>query len=295
MAPREPRIRKVQSSTGAWAAVPVWVLSVGLKGNELAVYVGLRSFADREGHAHPHIKTIAKRAGVSHSTAKRALQRLVDLDLVFAEMVFQEDSNAVAGCDYTFNDIRPVGTDIGSDSPDPDVTQTRPSGQSEPTSGHTDTTVGSPADPTVGSPADPTKEHTNEHTNEPTTSPPSATGDEHDGDVLDLTRSRRHAAQPDSPEFETFWATYPRKIAKAKARAAWAKVLKKIDAQTVIDGAAKYAASRIGADVQYTAHPATWLNGERWTDDVVQAAPPPGERVTRANARYIGDVPFWEM
>lgn len=107
-----------------------------------------------------------------------------------------------------------------------------------------------------------------------------------------MTRSKRHAAQPDSPEFAAFWAAYPRKVAKPKARAAWAKALKTTDAQTVIDAATRYALSRRGADQKYTAHPASWLNGERWTDD--EAATPP-ERVTRATARNIGDVPFWEM
>ncbi len=37
----------------------------------------------------------------------------------------------------------------------------------------------------------------------------------------------------------------------------------------IIWGARAYATSprRAAADIQYTAHPATWLNGERWADE----------------------------
>lgn len=77
----EPAIM-VESQIGPWAMVPVWVLSRGLNGSELAVYVALRSFADRGGAAHPSIRAIAERSGVSMSTAKRALAALRDKMLI---------------------------------------------------------------------------------------------------------------------------------------------------------------------------------------------------------------------
>ncbi|MFD8494237.1 helix-turn-helix domain-containing protein [Amycolatopsis sp. NPDC059657] len=75
----------------------------------------------------------------------------------------------------------------------------------------------------------------------------------------------------EDPAFGRFWAAYPRKVAKGQARRAWAKALTtNVDPEEVISGAAAYAAARDGQDPRYTAHPATWLSGERWTDQ-----PPP--------------------
>ena len=71
-------------------------------------------------------------------------------------------------------------------------------------------------------------------------------------------------APSSDPLFDEFWATYPRKTDKGNARKAWDKALKKASARTVILAAAAYAATN--PDPKYTAHPTTWLNGERWDD-----------------------------
>lgn len=70
--------------------------------------------------------------------------------------------------------------------------------------------------------------------------------------------------------FDTFWATYPRKISKGAARKAWAKAIKTSPAADITAGAARFAAERQGQDPKFTPHPASWLNGERWTDEPEQ-------------------------
>jgi DNA-binding transcriptional regulator YhcF (GntR family) len=80
------------------------------------------------------------------------------------------------------------------------------------------------------------------------------------------TRPLNHTTESpiDTPDlFEVFWKIYPRKTAKATARKAWAKVE---DPQSAIAGAERYANDPNRVD-QFTAHAATWLNGERWLDD----------------------------
>ena len=67
--------------------------------------------------------------------------------------------------------------------------------------------------------------------------------------------------------FDEFWAVYPRRIAKFKARTAWDKALKHSSEQEILDGARRYAIERRDADQQYTKHPTTWLNGGCWMDD----------------------------
>lgn len=87
------------------------------------------------------------------------------------------------------------------------------------------------------------------------------------------------AAGADAAGFEAFWQHFPRRVAKGAARRAWSKATRKADPATIIRGAMAYAAQRDGQDPTFTAHPATWLNGERWGDD-----PAPPRNVVRFEA-----------
>lgn len=83
--------------------------------------------------------------------------------------------------------------------------------------------------------------------------------------------------------FERWWAAYPLKKARKPALAAFVKVLreKAVDLETLMRGAQAYAGERAGKDPGKTAHGATWLNNERWKDEVppLALAPPgPGRR-----------------
>jgi len=88
-----------------------------------------------------------------------------------------------------------------------------------------------------------------------------------------------HSIQREPPGFEKFWDAYPRHVAKGAARKAWVKATKTTDPDVVIAAVKRYADDKT-RDPQYTAYPASWLNGERWTDE----APPPA-----SNGRYSND------
>lgn len=108
----------VTTEIGPFAFVPVWVLHVGLTGNELAVYVSLRSFADRAtGKAYPYVKTIADRAGVSKKTAERAISVLRDKGLVTTTRRHRDDGS-LAGCDYLLRDTPTVTVTVGTHGDD---------------------------------------------------------------------------------------------------------------------------------------------------------------------------------
>lgn len=70
-------------------------------------------------------------------------------------------------------------------------------------------------------------------------------------------------AAPDG--FAEFWEVWPRKEDKKKAGAAYAKALKRSDADTILAGAKRYRddPNRLA---QYTKLPTTWLNGDCWDD-----------------------------
>jgi hypothetical protein len=70
--------------------------------------------------------------------------------------------------------------------------------------------------------------------------------------------------------FDEFWSLYPRKIAKAVARKAFAKLTEQqqLDACRAIDDHLAYWKAK-ETDLEYIPHPATWLNQERWEDELV--------------------------
>jgi len=84
-----------------------------------------------------------------------------------------------------------------------------------------------------------------------------------------LARPASKSLEPD--RFDEFWAVYPRKAAKAKARTKFATAVKKVGAQTVIDGATRYAADPNLPEQQYIPHPTTWLEQGRWDDPPLPA------------------------
>lgn len=69
---------------------------------------------------------------------------------------------------------------------------------------------------------------------------------------------------PQVDGFEDFWAAYPRKESKRAAAQAYARALKRADAEAILQGAKKYAS--VPREPQYIAMPTTWLNGDRWED-----------------------------
>lgn len=66
--------------------------------------------------------------------------------------------------------------------------------------------------------------------------------------------------------FAAFWNAYPKRVAKATARTAFGKALKRTTADVLIAGAQSYADDP-SRDPDYTKHPATWLNGDCWEDE----------------------------
>ena len=73
-------------------------------------------------------------------------------------------------------------------------------------------------------------------------------------------------------KFDDFYASYPRKTARGAAKISWRKACKGVDANLIISQAALFAASVHGKDKKFIPHPATWLNQERWDDEVFAQA-----------------------
>ncbi|WP_156895118.1 helix-turn-helix domain-containing protein [Rhodococcus sp. 2G] len=90
------------------------------------------------------------------------------------------------------------------------------------------------------------------------------------------TSARSHDVVEVCDRFDEFWSTYPLKKSKGDARKAWRKAVEKVGAQTVIDGALRFAQDPNlprGENKGFIPYPATWLNGERWEDDPLPPRP----------------------
>lgn len=84
-------------------------------------------------------------------------------------------------------------------------------------------------------------------------------------------------AKPDT--FEAWWSTWPRKEAKAKAQAAYAKALKTIEADELARLTTEWFAARPDLEPRFIPLAASWLNARRWEDE-----PPTNARATPAAA-----------
>ena len=73
------------------------------------------------------------------------------------------------------------------------------------------------------------------------------------------------------PEFEAFWQAWPqvRRCSMGHARLAYAKARRIASAEQILAGAQRYAADCAVQDREprFICYPATWLGGERWTDE----------------------------
>jgi len=68
--------------------------------------------------------------------------------------------------------------------------------------------------------------------------------------------------------FDQLWSLYPRKVGKGRARKAFKAASKKADFYDLLPKLMDYVQTLEGKDKQFIPHLATWLNGERWEDEV---------------------------
>lgn len=97
-----------------------------------------------------------------------------------------------------------------------------------------------------------------------------------------INSNRNNTIVPqDDERFNTFWNAYPRKTNKGYAKQVFKKLRvdkELLDKMVLAIGQQKQ--SEQWKNPQYIPHPSTWLNGERWEDELTTTAKPlsPAER-----------------
>lgn len=239
-----------------FAQIPRWVQqSDTISGPAKLVYLALSSRSDRYGQSHPSHATLAREASCSVATVKRALDDLRELGLVEWDVRFRDDNEGQTSNVYTIA----VGQRPGSQGATPrsPMSQGVAQGELPPSSGRA------------------TKNETQKNETQKNEEPMSdAEG------VLVLV-----APQPSvDDDFEAFWKVYPRKVAKKPAADVYRRLRKHVPAEVILAGAERYATETAGRDAEHIAHPKSWLNAERWTDESARPAAPqaPVRRITPA-------------
>lgn len=73
--------------------------------------------------------------------------------------------------------------------------------------------------------------------------------------------------QTDAITFDDFWLLYPRKCAKKDARRAWER-LSLTDRVSCLTALVEWNPIWRDKETQFLPYPATYLNGERWEDEI---------------------------
>jgi len=101
----------------------------------------------------------------------------------------------------------------------------------------------------------------------------------------------KHLSSSALDEFACFWQEYPRKEGKGKARESFLAARRKVGSAAIMAGLADQRGVMAAKEMRYIPLPATWLNQERWSDEIEDGPPgqprvDPHARETRiANAR----------
>jgi hypothetical protein len=80
-------------------------------------------------------------------------------------------------------------------------------------------------------------------------------------------QQRKEEKKQDS-DFEKFWESYEKKTDRSKCEKKWDKI-KREDKEKIFASIGEYVKST--PESQYRKNPLTWLNGECWNDEIVQA------------------------
>lgn len=74
-------------------------------------------------------------------------------------------------------------------------------------------------------------------------------------------------------KFDEFWSVYPRKSAKKSARAAWKKIKPELHTTLITDCLCRIEQGEWDLNQKtYIPHPATYLNGEYWENEIIPRA-----------------------
>ena len=232
----------------------------GIKAGPKFVLVTLADMADQEHSCYPGIDLMADLTGYGTTAIRTHLDFLINSGLITEERRHKRNGARTSNRYYLQIDVAPKS----------DAASTGVATESESVATES------------GQRSDGIREALKE---EPPVNPKGEPSDLRQGAGLEMWASSADAAAADlDADFEAFWKIYPRHVAKKPASEVYRRLRRTVPAQVILDGAARYAAETAGRATEHIAHPKSWLNAERWTDEAARPAAPqmPVRRITAA-------------
>jgi hypothetical protein len=245
----------VQATTWVWA-------NSKAKESTLLVALAIADGANKEGsESCQSVRTLGSMARCSESTVHRALKWLADngeIECIGTNPRYRNTNI------YRFVAMWNPAWDAAARGVTHDTSQndTPVTGDTQGVSSETERGVTHGTQPQVHTPEEhPTASH---DVGAPDASSPAGEG------VDAKTKASRDLAEQIERAFEHWWSVYPRKVDKGHARKAYEKALKKAKPSEIGPGLVRAVAAWTEAETptDKIPYPATWLNGERWTDDL---------------------------
>jgi DNA-binding transcriptional ArsR family regulator len=226
----------------------------GLESSEKFVLIILADYADQDLSCFPSVDRIMAETELSESTVRRALRVLQDRGLVSVEHRRRANGTQTSSRYALLMTEQPFTVTPCQPAPmtpkQPSPVTPRPAGRP---------VAVAPRQPVTATPLT-------------TLEPPLRL----EPSLKEPSPNARERMRIETLAFETFWNAYRHKKARPEAIRAFHNALKKTDLTTILEGVERYQRSR-DWDRGYRAHPATWLNAERWCDeesaDPVRAEP----------------------
>lgn len=223
----------VESDLGPFAIVPEWLIDhPDLSDRAVRLYAVLARVAGSRGSAWPGRKTLAARLRCSPSALDRALRELREAGAVTVTARTSATGRRTSNL-YRLHL-----------HPSPQVVRVIVTGDDDPlVTGDEVTTLTDSQEERQG--------------------------------VLRTPGGASPATSTDPPalvaaQFKDWWSTYPRKVGKRTAEAAWRRARKRAPVGVLLEGARRYRDDPNRRDA-FTAHPTTWLNRDGWQDDPLPA------------------------
>lgn len=89
--------------------------------------------------------------------------------------------------------------------------------------------------------------------------------------MLSVVPATNATATNDAPTFEDFWLLWPKRVARMNAEKAWNRLngADRVGAVTALVQWRTYWLAR--GELEYVPHAATWLNQQRWSDELPES------------------------
>ena len=245
-----------------FAAVPLSYRGL-LTASELLVFTALAWRDNGSRTCWPSHATLASDTGLSARRVRSVLSALHEKGAVSWERNTADGKGNISNV-YTINYNGISSQKPGDHDPPPDDVPTEASFR-------TPTEI---SDPTEASFRTPTEAHFL-----PLRNPTSYKADTNEADTS--RKQTPNIVQQRQDAFDEFWRLYPRRQGKGKAFEAFAKAVKAVKAETIIDGAKRFALDPNLPEARFIPLPATWLSQGRWDDEhYLPGVKPPGSGST---------------